>query len=98
MSVSSANTIIRGLDAYIWICISDSAGFVARYTYGGFLVQQFGSGPGVVDPDSGIAADPEGYHWAVELFGQLFEVDPGFIVGQEVGVAYDWQRSYTGRL
>lgn len=65
---------------------------------GSFLVQELGSGPGIVDPYCGVAADPEGNYRAVERFGQLLEVDPWLVPWEEVGVAYDGERQWTWRL
>ena len=63
----------------------------------GALVEEVGGGLRSIEPDSGVAADPVGYHGGVELEGELFEVDPWLVQRELEGVANDGPRERAGR-
>lgn len=63
----------------------------------GAFVEEVGGGLCGVEPDGGIATDPVGDYWGVELERELFKVDPWFVGGKLEGAAHDGRWEGTGR-
>ena len=45
------------------------------------LVHQFRSGPRIADPYRRVSSDPERDERSVQVFGELLEIYPGFVIG-----------------
>lgn len=64
----------------------------------GPLVEQLGRRPRITQPDRGVSTDPKRDDGTVELLGQFFEIEPGFVLWEQMCIANYGEREWSWRL